>query len=103
MILDLQKVDLTQFLFQDWLILLYYGTIAPTLVFVLWFKGVSRVSGSIAGVFSAILPISTMVFSAFLLGEALTIYHGIGTVFIIAGIYFIIQKDAEKNTKSLIG
>ena len=82
---------------RDWLILACYGTIAPMAAFTLWFSGVSSTSASTAGVFTAILPVSTILFSTLFLHENLLAFHGIGAAFIILGILFVIEGRKGKR------
>ena len=83
---DLPKVDFAGIPAKSWLILLYYGTVVPSLSFVLWFRGVSKVRVSIAGIFSSLLPIFTLLLSLLILRERLTLGQLLGMVMIIIGI-----------------
>lgn len=96
MLRDTPEVMGMNFIPRDWVVLFYYGTAAPMAAFTLWFSGVSGTSGSTAGVFTAILPLSTMLFSTLFLGERLFLYHGIGAACIIFGILFVIEGRKNK-------
>jgi len=85
------------FAFRDWAILFFYGTAAPMAAFILWFSGVSGTSGSTSAVFTAILPISTMLFSTLFLREPLFLYHAAGAVCIILGIFLVIDRRRKKT------
>jgi len=100
MLMDLPKTTSMEFIPQDWLILFFYGTAAPMVAFTLWFSGVSNTSGSTAGVFTAILPISTMIFSTLFLREPLFPYHALGAACIIIGIFFVIEKQRNRKLTS---
>lgn len=89
---DLSKMDFTGISLKSWLILLYYGTVVPSLSFVLWFSGVSKVRASMAGIFSSLLPIFTLVLSLLILRERLVWLQLLGMGIIICGILISVQK-----------
>ncbi|MBN2049775.1 MAG: DMT family transporter [Spirochaetales bacterium] len=97
MIRDIPQTAAGNFTAADWLILFFYGTAAPMAAFVLWFSGVSGSSGSTAGVFTAILPLGTILLSALFLGETLQGYHTLGTVCIVAGIVLVVRSPVRKR------
>lgn len=92
---DLPTLKTLEVLPRHWLILFFYGTAAPMAAFTLWFSGVSSTSGSTAGVFTAILPISTMVLSTIFLHEPLFLYHALGAGCIILGIVFVVERSKK--------
>ncbi len=100
MFMDMPKLASMEFIPRDWLLLFFYGTAAPMASFTLWFSGVSSTSGSTAGVFTAILPISTMIFSTVFLREPLFPYHALGAGCIIIGIFFVIDKHRNRKLTS---
>lgn len=68
--------------FGGYLLIAYYGMFITAVAYILWFKGIARVSGSYASVYTAVMPVSAVVLSSVLLGERLTIMHlgGLGLV-----------------------
>ncbi|MDR5750269.1 MULTISPECIES: DMT family transporter [unclassified Caballeronia] len=69
-----------------WTLVLWYGLSASIFSFWLWMKGIRHVDGSLAGVFSAVLPIAAAVYGIVFLGERPTIAHGIALACVVAGI-----------------
>lgn len=67
-------------------ILAYYGIFVTVIAYYFWFSGISKVSTGVAGVFTGIMPISTVVLSALLLHEPFTRYRLLGLVLVLAGI-----------------
>lgn len=62
-------IDLTTITVTGWLTVFYYGVFVTVLAYLFWFAGITQVSASTAGVFTAIMPVSALVLSALVLGE----------------------------------
>ncbi|MBB3255768.1 drug/metabolite transporter (DMT)-like permease [Paraburkholderia bannensis] len=69
-----------------WGLVLWYGLSASVFSFVLWMMGIRHVPGSIAGVFTAVLPVAAAVYGMVFLGERPTPAHGVALACVIAGI-----------------
>jgi drug/metabolite transporter (DMT)-like permease len=69
-----------------WSLVLWYGLSASIFSFWLWMKGIRHVDGSLAGVFSGLLPIAAALYGIVFLGERPTIAHGIALACVVAGI-----------------
>ncbi len=70
----------------DWGYVLYFAVFVTVVAFYLWYSGVSKVSGSVSGVFTGVLPVSTILLSYVVLDEQLTWAHVIGVAFVLVGI-----------------
>ncbi len=78
------------FMKMDWktiLCILYYGVFVSFLSYVLWFKGIEKVSAGKAAVFTSIVPISSIILSVILLKEELKLMHFVSLISIILGIW----------------
>jgi drug/metabolite transporter (DMT)-like permease len=80
----------------DWLYILYFGAIYTVAAYIFWFRGVAKVSGGTASVFTAVMPLSATVLSAVILHENFTSTHALGIVLIVASI-MIISLHKFKN------
>jgi drug/metabolite transporter (DMT)-like permease len=69
-----------------WGLSLWYGLAASVFSFWLWMKGIRHVPGSIAGVFTAVLPVAAALYGIVVLGERPTPAHGIALACVMAGI-----------------
>ncbi|RKP50561.1 DMT family transporter [Trinickia fusca] len=69
-----------------WPLVLWYGLSASIFSFWLWMKGIRHVHGSLAGVFSAVLPVAAAAYGIVVLGERPTIAHGIALACVVTGI-----------------
>ena len=82
-----------------WLSMLYFGAVFTVFAYLFWFKGVSMVSGSVAGIFTAVMPISAVILSILFLNETFGRHHGIGGGLILISIALstIGQESGGKN------
>ncbi|GLU30159.1 DMT family transporter [Trinickia caryophylli] len=69
-----------------WALLVWYALSASIFSFWLWMKGIRHVHGSLAGVFSAVLPIAAAGYGILFLDERPTLAHGIALACVVAGI-----------------
>ncbi|WP_310634305.1 MULTISPECIES: DMT family transporter [unclassified Paraburkholderia] len=69
-----------------WGLVIWYGLSASVFSFVLWMMGIRHVPGSIAGVFTAVLPVAAALYGMVFLGERPTPAHGVALACVIAGI-----------------
>lgn len=85
--------------FGDWVALLWWGTATMGLGSVLWFRGMMRVSGTTASGFMAVMPVSALLLSYVLLGEAFRWIHLVGMGAVLLGLAAITYGDARSQTK----
>ena len=79
----------------DWVALAYYGLVVTVLAFVLWARGLAVVPASTAAVFTAVLPLSAVLLSYAVLGEAFAWSHLLGGACVIGGIVLLAREPAE--------
>ncbi|KVT67891.1 DMT family transporter [Burkholderia ubonensis] len=69
-----------------WALVVWYGLSASIFSFWMWMKGIRHVPGSLAGVFSAVLPVAAAVYGIVFLGERPTLAHGFALACVVTGI-----------------
>lgn len=69
-----------------WWLALWYGLSASVFSFCLWMMGIRHVPGSIAGVFTAVLPVAAAIYGIAFLDERPTPAHGVALACVVAGI-----------------
>lgn len=69
-----------------WGLSLWYGLAASIFSFWLWMKGIRHVPGSVAGVFTAVLPVAAAIYGIAFLGERPTPAHGVALACVMTGI-----------------
>jgi drug/metabolite transporter (DMT)-like permease len=84
---DLLNTAYTQISLEAWLILLYSGLFSLGICYVIWYSSVRRVGNSRTSVYDNILPVFTVVFAYFLLGERLSTVQALGALVIFMGVY----------------
>ena len=67
------------------------GVVVTVAAFLLWFAGVERVEGSLAGVFTGLLPVSALVLSYVWLGEVFLFNHVIGCALVLGAIALVVM------------
>lgn len=88
-IYELATGNLTGITLTDWLAVLWWGVGTLALGTVIWYSGVQQVEGSIASGFMGVMPVSALVLSYILLGEAFQPVHLVGFGIVLFGIGFI--------------
>lgn len=81
----------------DWIPVFYYGIVVTVIAFILWFQGVMKVSASVAGVFTGIMPVSAVLLSYMILGEAFAWSHLWGGLCVLVGIGFIVDRSSRRG------
>lgn len=99
---DLLTASYSQISLKAWAILLYSGLFSLGICYVIWYSSVRRVGNSRTSVYDNILPVFTVIFAFFLLGERLTLFQAVGTLIIFLGVYltrsgykWFIRNDRE--------
>lgn len=83
----------------EWSYIGYYAVVVTVLGYILWYAGVKKVPGSVSGLFTAVIPVTSIVLSFFILQEQVTWRHGIGVLLVVAGIfgYALLAPGAHKD------
>ena len=67
-------------------LLVFHALTTSLLAIVLWYAGLRRVPGHVAGVFTAMLPLSAGIVATLVLGEAVRAAHVVGAVLVLVSI-----------------
>lgn len=87
---DFSGVDAYQ-----WGSILYFGVVYTVVAYILWFRGVARVSGGTAGIITAVMPISAVGLSYIFLGESFKWSHLMGGFLVLAAIGLMTRKTKK--------
>ncbi len=74
---------------REWLSLIWYGIFVTALAFIFWFCGINRCGAVLAAAFSGMMPLTSMLLSALLLGEVPSLQQFAGGGCVVAGIVLI--------------
>ncbi len=72
-----------------WAALAWYGAGITILAFALMFIGARKCSGAVIAAYTAIIPLSSVFLSVALLGEAVTVRHGLGCGLVVASVWLV--------------
>lgn len=78
--------------------LAYFGAIYTVLAYFLWFKGVTRVSGHTAGIFTALMPVSATVLAVACLQERITLGHIGGLALVVGAVLPSLRPGANQQS-----
>lgn len=92
---QLPDFDWSQVAFSDWLALLWWGGGTLGLGSILWYSGVKQVSGGTAAGFMGVMPVSALVLSYVLLGEAFEWIHLVGFAIVFSGVLLVAWSHAQ--------
>ena len=79
--------------FTGWLALVWYGVFVTALAFICWYAGIKRCPASMAAAFSGMMPLTAMLLSVTLLGEAAGWLQWLGGALVMLGMALIGMKD----------
>ncbi len=80
---------------RAWTALIWYGAGTLALGSWLWYRAIARVEGVIAAAFMGVMPVSALVLSYVLLGEAFRWIHLLGFAIVFAGVLLISREHAR--------
>lgn len=100
-LLEAREFDFALVSLGGWVSIVYFGLLFTVLAYFLWFRGVSQVSGSTAGVFTALMPVSALGLSHLFLDESLTWLYLAAGLMVVAAIVLIslAERDAPAGSK----
>ncbi len=78
---------------SGWMALIYVIVFATALGQQAWLFGVSRIGPSRAGVFTNLIPVSSVLLSILILGEGLTFVKMIGIIMVLGGVWLVNLKS----------
>lgn len=79
----------------DLITMLYLGWIYTNLAYFCWFQGLKKSTGANAGVYTALMPLSSTFFSLWLMNEDITVYQILALIFAIGSI--LLSKNDKGN------
>jgi drug/metabolite transporter (DMT)-like permease len=82
---------------EGWLALVWYGVFVTALAFICWYAGISRSPAFMAAAFSGMMPLTTMILSATVLGEAAGWAQWLGGALVMLGMALIGLKKRSRQ------
>lgn len=97
MIWDAVTFDWHSVKFSHWSALVWWGAGTMALGSVLWYSGIENVPGHVAAGFMAVMPVSALLLSYFLLGERFDWLHLLGFGFTFIGVLLIMNQHIQAS------
>jgi len=92
-VVEIGQVDWSSLGAGDVLALSWWGLGTMCVGSVIWYAGVKRVPGTTASAFMGVMPISALLLSYLLLGEAFEPIHAVGMAAVLAGIVAVTRSE----------
>jgi drug/metabolite transporter (DMT)-like permease len=83
----------------SWMALLWYGVFVTALAFICWYSGIKRCGALTAAAFSGMMPFTSILLSAPVLGESIDYRKLIGSFLIIIGMVLIGTNQTKINER----
>ncbi len=74
---------------EAWIALVWYGVFATALAYLCWYAGIKRSGAFTAAAYSGMMPLTSMLLSAVILGEAEHLSQWLGGALVISGMALI--------------
>jgi drug/metabolite transporter (DMT)-like permease len=92
----LQSISVIQ-----WLFILFFSIVNGAVATVLWTRGISEIGLAKTSAYLPLVPFVGIISNSLLLGEQLTIYHGIGLACVAIGTFFATREEGFTFAKAL--
>lgn len=96
-VFDARPFDFSGGDMRAWLSVLFWGAATGGLAPVLWYNGVRRAPGVLAAGAMSVMPVTALLLSYILLGEAFRWAHVIGFGLVFTGLLLIIREHAREG------
>jgi drug/metabolite transporter (DMT)-like permease len=87
----------------EWGLIVYLGVVVTVSAFLLMYQALSILPAGKAGVMTSVLPISSVMLSVLILGEAFSVYHLAGLIIILLAIGLVSKDAAQKEGQKITG
>ena len=85
--------------FWPWVLMIFSGVVATALCNMLWNRAIAELGVARTSLYQYWIPVFGVGFALLLLGEAFTIWHGVGLVGILVGTYLGTRRPLAMKTK----
>ncbi|GAA4829333.1 DMT family transporter [Paenibacillus vulneris] len=95
-LVEANQYDFASIHLKEFGMLLYYGVFVTALAYILWFRGVAKVSAGTVAVYTGCIPVSTLLLSYAVLKEPVSAAHLVGSAFVCLGIWHVSRSHAAE-------
>jgi drug/metabolite transporter (DMT)-like permease len=97
------KTDLPALPLDVWAILAYSAVFSLVIPYIVWYSSVKRIGNSKTAIYDNLIPVLTILFAYFMIGERITGVQAIGALIIFVGVYLtrvgylrFVKKDRKR-------
>jgi drug/metabolite transporter (DMT)-like permease len=98
-VVETTVTDLASSSVAAWLSIGHMSVFVTVVSFIMYYYGIQQIGAAKASIFINFMPISAVLMASLFLGEALTIPHYIGAVFVLGGVTLSTYKRPTKKAK----
>jgi len=94
------QTNISELPLDAWAILGYSGVFSLVIPYIVWYASVKRIGNSKTAIYDNLIPVLTILFAYFMIGERITVIQAIGAFVIFGGVYLTrvgYQWFAKKN------
>lgn len=84
---------------QIWALIFTFAIGSSVFALVFWYMGVKHVEANVAGLFTAVMPLSAGAVAIFFLGETLSAFHVAGATLVIGAIVLGSQRESRRGSR----
>jgi len=81
------NTDITALSLNAWAILAYSAVFSLVIPYIIWYSSVRRIGNSKTAIYDNLIPVLTILFAYFMIGERITLVQAIGALIICVGVY----------------
>ncbi|WP_156043208.1 DMT family transporter [Paenibacillus sp. UNC451MF] len=96
-LVEASQYDFTRISMEEIGLVLYYGIFVTAVAYLLWFRGVAKVSAGTAAVYTGCIPISTLLLSYAVLHEPFSMAHLVGGAFVFLGVWYVSRNHVSES------
>ncbi|RNC29355.1 MAG: putative inner membrane transporter YicL [Candidatus Dichloromethanomonas elyunquensis] len=85
---------------MNWLVVFYMGFMVTGNAFLLNLRGVNQIGSGKAAIFINLTPVFGILFGVVLLNESLYLYHWIGIILVLTGIFLSLSEKRQRKNSS---
>lgn len=99
-LMETSVADLTSGTIGAWASIGHMSVFVTVVSFIMYYYGIQQIGAAKASIFINFMPISAVIMASLFLGEALTIPHLIGALFVLSGVTLSTYKRTSKASKA---
>lgn len=93
-VMETTWTDIVEASMPAWLSIMHMSVFVTVISFIMYYNGIQKIGASKASIF-IVMPVSAVVLSVLMLGEQFKLYHFIGAMMVLGGVYISTMKPRK--------